>query len=441
MKKTEDQNFQAVIHPAINLEKLTPDQKADLGYKLEQGDDIFEQDYALAVSVYTSAAEEGNATAINNLGWLYHRGLGVEADLEKAKEYYLRAADVGHTRAMVNLGNIGEESKDFKEAYRWYKRAYMLGDPQGEFNYANLFHYGWYVEQNQEFAFRLFMHAVGEGNAAACFYVGHYLQEGIAVEKDLELAVEWFERGAEQGDAACIMELGRCYCLGLGLEKDLRAGLNYYERAGELGDVLAWANVGHAYENGQGVKKNLYLAEYYYKKGAELGEEHCIEALDRLAAPGKSDGEIFLVHVKDIDPELGEPVSELMRFAEKLGLKTSFINGPLGVFSTKVFNIAPRNRAAGEYIRLEHKISKLSVVKRISEKRVEELFTAYKERFQLGDKLVSIKRGYVYIEGSLIKDSVKRMEYMRLLREIVKYHFPPKTKLITVEDFISEQEG
>ena len=72
---------------------------------------------------------------------------------------------------------------------------------------------------------------------------------------------------------------------------------------------------------------------------------------------------------------------------------------------------------------------------------MEELFTAYKERFQLGDKLVSIKRGYVYIEGSLIKDSVKRMEYMRLLREIVKYHFPPKTKLITVEDFISEQEG
>ena len=58
MKKTEDQNFQAVIHPAINLEKLTPDQKADLGYKLEQGDDIFEQDYALAVSVYTSAAED-----------------------------------------------------------------------------------------------------------------------------------------------------------------------------------------------------------------------------------------------------------------------------------------------------------------------------------------------------------------------------------------------
>ena len=41
-------------------------------------DDIFEQDYALAVSVYTSAAEEGNATAINNLGWLYHKGLGVK---------------------------------------------------------------------------------------------------------------------------------------------------------------------------------------------------------------------------------------------------------------------------------------------------------------------------------------------------------------------------
>ena len=211
-------------------------------------------------------------------------------------------ADVGYTRAMVNLGNIGEESKDYKEAYRWYKRAYMLEDLQGEYNYANLYHHGWYVEQNQDFAFHLFMHAAGEGYAAACFYVGHYLQECIVVEKDLELAVEWFQRGASQEDAVCIMELGRCYSLGLGLEKDLRIGLDYYERAGELGDALAWVNVGYAYENGQGVKKNLYLAEYYYKKGADLGEEHCIEALDRLIAPGKSDSEIFLGHVKDIDP-------------------------------------------------------------------------------------------------------------------------------------------
>lgn len=287
MKKTEDQNLQTVIHPAINLEKLTPDQKADLGYQLEQGDDIFEQDYALAAVVYESAAADGSAAALNNLGWLYHRGLGMEADLEKAREYYRKAADAGHTSAMVNLGNIGEENKDYKEAYRWYKRAYMLGDLQGEFNYANLFHHGWYVEQDQDFAFRLFLHAAGEGHAAACFYVGHYLQEGIAVEQDPELAVEWFKRGAEQEDAVCIMELGRCYCLGLGLEKDPGVGVGYYERAGELGDALAWANVGYAYETGQGARKNLYLAEYYYKKGAELGEEHCIEALERLAPSGK----------------------------------------------------------------------------------------------------------------------------------------------------------
>lgn len=441
MKKTENHDLQAVIRPEINLEKLTPDQRADLGYKLEHGNDIFEQDYALAAVVYTSAAEDGSAVAMNNLGWLYHRGLGMEADLEKAKGYYRKAAEAGHTTAMVNLGNIGEENEDYKEAYRWYKRAYMLGDLTGEFNYANLYHHGWYVEQDTDFAFRLFLHAAGEGHAAACFYVGHYLQKGMGVEQNPELAAEWFERGADQGDAVCLLELGRCYCLGLGVEKDPEAGLDYYMQAGEKGDALAWANVGYAYEVGQGVKKNLYLAEYYYKKGAEFGEEHCLEALDRLIAPGKSDSEIFLGHVKDIDLELEGPVSELMRFAEKLGLKTSFINGPLGVFSTKVFNVAPRNRAAGDYIRLEHKISKLAVAKRISEKRVEELFNAYKEHFQLGDKLMPIKRGYVYMEGSLIKDDEKRLEYMKLLREIAKYHFPPKTKLITVEKFISEHSN
>ena len=420
MGKSKNDPLQTMIYPAINLEKLTPKQRVDLGYMLEQGDDLFEQDYALAAAAYTSAALDGNIVAMNNLGWLYHRGLGVEADLEKAKEYYRMAADAGNTTAMINLGNIGEESGDYKLAYKWYKKAYSLGDIDGEYNYANLFHYGWYVEQDQEFAFKLFLHAASEGNAEACFYVGHYLQEGIAVEQDQEQAVEWFRRGAQKGDAVCTMELGRCYCLGLGVEKDLRIGFDYYMKAGELGDALAWANVCYAYETGQGMKKNLYLAQYYYKKGAELGEEHCIEALERLIPSGKNDREIFLGHVKDVDPDFEQPVAELMQFAEKLGLKTSYINGPLGVFSTKVFNIAPRNRASGEYFRLEHKISKLSSVKQISEKRVEELFIAYKDRFQLEDKSMSIKRGYIYMEGSLIKDSEKRSEYMKVLQEIME---------------------
>lgn len=60
----------------------------------------------------------------------------------------------------------------------------MPVNTDGEYNYANLFHYGWYVEQDQEFAFKLFSHAAAEGNAEACFYVGHYLQEGIVVEQD-----------------------------------------------------------------------------------------------------------------------------------------------------------------------------------------------------------------------------------------------------------------
>lgn len=90
----------------------------DLGRMLEHGEDCV-QDYNLAFLYYKTAADHGDADGLNCTGWMYLNGFGVPKDVSLAIEYFLRAAEVGNSTAMINLGNIyeyGEENIDIDYA-------------------------------------------------------------------------------------------------------------------------------------------------------------------------------------------------------------------------------------------------------------------------------------------------------------------------------------
>ena len=56
-------------------------------------------DYAAAFTLWLPLAESGDASAENNLGVLYEKGLGVDKDFDVAAEWYRRAAAHGHAAA------------------------------------------------------------------------------------------------------------------------------------------------------------------------------------------------------------------------------------------------------------------------------------------------------------------------------------------------------
>jgi TPR repeat protein len=58
---------------------------------------------------YRIAADQDYATAQNNLGSLYHSGLGVEQNYSQAVEWYTRSSQLGNASAMNNLGICFEE--------------------------------------------------------------------------------------------------------------------------------------------------------------------------------------------------------------------------------------------------------------------------------------------------------------------------------------------
>ena len=86
----------------------------DLDALVDRGNEALNAgDYATALELYTRAADAGNARGINNLGWLYQNGLGVEQDYEKAADWFHKAVELGETNeAQVNYDKLIEEGKN-----------------------------------------------------------------------------------------------------------------------------------------------------------------------------------------------------------------------------------------------------------------------------------------------------------------------------------------
>lgn len=83
--------------------------------------------YGTALKVWLPSAKEGDANAMNYVGEIYEKGLGVSPDFETARGWYQKAAEKGNSTAMINLGSLFERgaggNKDMVQAMNWYRKA------------------------------------------------------------------------------------------------------------------------------------------------------------------------------------------------------------------------------------------------------------------------------------------------------------------------------
>ena len=116
-------------------------------------------------------AEKGEAAAQYNLGVLYDRGLGVEQDYEKAREWYRKAADQRYGRAEHNLGIMYESgkgvAKNTAKAAHWFRRGADDGQAASQNNLGVLYMKGDGVPQNSGKAAFWTARAAAAGNGAA----------------------------------------------------------------------------------------------------------------------------------------------------------------------------------------------------------------------------------------------------------------------------------
>jgi hypothetical protein len=91
------------------------------------------RDDVVAAAWYRCAAEQGDASAQNNLGVMYANGQGVPQDDAQAVHWYRLAAEQGHALAQYNLGGMYNSgrgvARDTVRSYMWMLLAADAGDP------------------------------------------------------------------------------------------------------------------------------------------------------------------------------------------------------------------------------------------------------------------------------------------------------------------------
>ena len=95
-------------------------------------------DYATALKEWRPLAEQGDAAAQGNIGFMYENGKGVLQDYAEAVKWYRLAAEQGHANSQKSVGFMYTKGKgvlqDYAEAMKWYRLAAKQGDADAQNN-------------------------------------------------------------------------------------------------------------------------------------------------------------------------------------------------------------------------------------------------------------------------------------------------------------------
>ncbi|HAV5497954.1 tetratricopeptide repeat protein [Acinetobacter baumannii] len=155
------------------------------------------------------------------------------------------------------------------------KRA-TNGDTSAQLELADVYIYGWGIEENETQAEFWATKSAESGNVKAMQWLGegYATYAGLVGDMDpadadehYKKAFKWFSKGTQLNDADCMVGLANLYSSGDGVEQDTYKALELRKKAAALGNKQAMRDIAFMYKYGLGVEKNLEIAKYWSEKG------------------------------------------------------------------------------------------------------------------------------------------------------------------------------
>lgn len=225
-----------------------------LGYYYLEGIGV-EKNEKKAVSLFKKSitiAHEDIGRAYNNLAYCYEYGLGVEADIKIAFQYYYNAARNHDNNAYVNLADCYLEGKgtevQLDSALFWYQKAID--------------------------------HGTSDGRRKAQARSGLILIQ----KNDISKAMGYLEQAAERGSGFALYLIGFIYDSGLGeYEKDATKAVYYYNKSIENEEYpFVLTVLAEHYYDGSGCEKNIDKAKELYRDAARKGDSDAKKKIKEL---------------------------------------------------------------------------------------------------------------------------------------------------------------
>ncbi|RUP44787.1 hypothetical protein BC936DRAFT_149007 [Jimgerdemannia flammicorona] len=236
------------------------------------------QNYTKAMELYHKAAEMGSSEAQYNLGYLYASVHGGPVNFAKARHYWemaasqplfhshLRIPRLGVALAHNALGNVYHDGlgvvPDFNKAFQHFKTSADGGEPCGMSNLGLAYERGEGTPVNILKAVEIYTQASDKNWPVAQCNLAHIYAYGYPgiVEKNISLARELYTKAAANNYSPATVALSE-------LEGN---SLDALLVAAETGAPDAMYNIGVAYQNGIDTQEpDLDKAMYWFEKAAK----------------------------------------------------------------------------------------------------------------------------------------------------------------------------
>ena len=283
LKKAADQGHEASIDELKRLDGVEFDgdidnREADALYDMANnyfdGTDEIEQDYEKAMKWYMKAAEKGSIDALNDIGYGYYYGYGVDKDYKEAVRWFRKGAMKGNLNAQHWLGycylNGNGVIKDLDEAKKWLKKAADQGHQAS-------------IDELERLNEEEFDESHDNDEADALYEIANNYFDGTdEIEQDYEEAMKWYMKAAEKGSIDALNDIGYCYYYGYGVEQDYEEAVKWFKKGVEKGNLNCHFWLGFCYKTGDGIEQDKKAALELFKIAAAKGHEASINELEEM---------------------------------------------------------------------------------------------------------------------------------------------------------------
>ncbi|RCK80635.1 MAG: hypothetical protein OZSIB_2948 [Candidatus Ozemobacter sibiricus] len=314
-------------HPLASLrldllaEKVRPPEMVVLAEQAQKkGDD------AQAFFWYSQGARRKDALCCQALGLLYKSGRGVPRDLEQARDWLRRAADLGRAEAWLHLGSLAAEGRfpDPQQARHCFQQGAEQGNQECQCRLAELLERGEGGPADAAAAAFWYRRAAEHGHARAQLRLGLLLlQDRADSPADPLEAQRFLQMAADQDLPAAWLQLGRLALTGRpgGVARDPGLAARCFLRAAERGDLEAQLELGLLLNDRSWPGTNPKEAEKWLMKAAGQGQPAALHALGEMHLARETFAEALEFFQRAAD--LGHPPSQYRlgaMFAEGRGV-------------------------------------------------------------------------------------------------------------------------